>query len=105
AIGANLIRGRRPACHCFGRLDASPIGWQTLVRNAVFAAVAGLLIWAGPADNDWTLGPAALQTVQLVGLLVLLVFVVAEGWLFGHLLRQNGRLLVRLEALEHRLAS
>src|SRR4028118_1258148 len=41
-IGANLARGRKPDCHCFGQLHSSPAGWSTLLRNGMLAAVAGL---------------------------------------------------------------
>jgi peroxiredoxin len=41
AVAANLIRGRAPECHCFGRLSRGPIGWSTLARNGVLAAIAG----------------------------------------------------------------
>jgi peroxiredoxin len=50
----------------------------------------------------------ALSAAQLAGLvsgLVLLGLVGAQGWFLVHLLRQHGRLLVRVEALEERIAS
>jgi uncharacterized membrane protein YphA (DoxX/SURF4 family) len=47
-IGYNLARGRSPDCHCFGQLHSQPVGWPTLARNAVLAAIAGLLVWQGP---------------------------------------------------------
>src|SRR5205823_612597 len=51
AIGLNLARGRRPDCHCFGQLYSKPVGAETLVRNAVLAAVAAFVVWAGPSDS------------------------------------------------------
>ncbi len=43
----NLRRGRRPPCHCFGRVNAAPIGAATVVRNVVFMALAvGVLLTA-----------------------------------------------------------
>lgn len=47
AIAVNLGRGRAPECHCFGQLYSRPLGWPTLVRNMVFAAAAGMVIWQG----------------------------------------------------------
>lgn len=66
----NLARGRRPECHCFGRLSSGPLGWPTLARNACFAALAAfvafdahfgwplmafgivmLALWLGPASR------------------------------------------------------
>src|SRR5207302_8558999 len=49
AIGINLALGRTPSCHCFGQLASAPAGWGTLVRNAVLAGAAWLIVWQGPA--------------------------------------------------------
>lgn len=44
----NLSRGRRPICNCFGQIDPAPIGPKTLARNAGLAALALLVVAAGP---------------------------------------------------------
>ena len=109
-ISINLARGRKPDCHCFGQLHSAPAGWKTLARNGALAAVAGFVLWAGyegsagPSAVAWV---GALSAAQLLGLLggVLVLFLLAGQWWFlVHLLRQNGRLLVRLEAVEATLA-
>jgi thiol-disulfide isomerase/thioredoxin len=110
-IGANLARGRRPDCHCFGQLHSSPAGWSTLARNGVLAAIAALLVWrglegeVGPSVIGWI---GALSTAQLLvlagGTVVLALLAVQWFFLFG-VLRQNGRLLARLNAVEDRLAA
>src|SRR5437764_601483 len=46
-IGYNLAHGRTPDCHCFGQLHSAPVGWPTLLRNLVLAAVAGFVVWQG----------------------------------------------------------
>src|SRR5215208_3574986 len=104
-IAANLARGRKPECRCFGQLHSEPAGWKTLVRNGVLAAVAGFVVWrgyggAGPSAVGWLAG---LSTAQLLGLsvgVVLLGMVAAQWWFLLALLRQNGRLAMRVEALE-----
>jgi uncharacterized membrane protein YphA (DoxX/SURF4 family) len=40
AIIVSLARGRRPDCHCFGRVRVETVGSRTLVRNGVLLAVA-----------------------------------------------------------------
>jgi len=110
-IGANLARGRRPDCHCFGQLHSSPAGWSTLARNGVLAAVAAFVVWrglegeVGPSVMGWL---GALSTAQLLivagGTVVLALLAVQWFFLFG-VLRQNGRLLARLNAVENRLAA
>src|SRR5215204_5246263 len=105
-ISLNLAGGRKPECHCFGQLHSAPAGWKTLARNGVLMAVAGFVLWkgyeggVGPSALSWL---GALSTAQLLGLLggVLVLALLAGQWVFLiHLLQQNGRLLVRLEALE-----
>jgi methylamine dehydrogenase accessory protein MauD len=109
-IGANLARGRKPECHCFGQLHSAPAGWSTLARNGVLTAVAAFLVWRG---LEGELGPSAvgwigaLSTAQLLGLaggLLLLGLLIAQWWFLFGLLRQNGRLLARLGAVEESLA-
>jgi methylamine dehydrogenase accessory protein MauD len=109
-ISFNLARGRKPDCRCFGQLHSAPAGWWTLLRNGALAAVAGFILWegregAGPSAVSWLGTLTAVQLLALIGGLLVLGLLAAVGWFLGHLLRQNGRLLVRLEALEERLAS
>src|SRR5215204_2351652 len=104
-ISANLARGRKPECHCFGQLHSEPAGWKTLVRNGVLADVAGFVVWRGygGAGPSAVGGLAGLSTAQLLGLsvgVVLLGMVAAQWWFLLALLRQNGRLAMRVEALE-----
>jgi hypothetical protein len=56
-ISFNLARGRKPDCHCFGQLHSAPVGWTTLLRNGVLAAVAGFILWEGREGA----GPGALS--------------------------------------------
>lgn len=106
----NLARGRTPDCHCFGQLYSKPIGWPTLVRNALLAAVAGFIIafgWYNPGLSviAWFGILTVAQRVEVIAGLVLLVLLIGAGWLLLEMLRQQGRLLLRIEALEERLAA
>lgn len=106
AISINLAHGRKPDCHCFGQLHSAPAGWGTLARNVALAAVAGLLVWqglrgnTGPSIVDWVFTLSTVQFLGLLGGMAVLVLLALQWWFLIHLLRQNGRLLVRLEALE-----
>lgn len=107
-ITYNLAKGRKPDCHCFGKLNSTPIGWDTVLRNSLLALLAAFIIWQGPG----TLSPftffSGLSAFQLLGLsfaVLVIVAFVAQGWFIVNLLRQNGRLLVRLEALETQVGS
>ena len=39
-----LMQGHRPPCACFGALATRPIGWGNVARNAVFVALASVII-------------------------------------------------------------
>jgi SAM-dependent methyltransferase/thiol-disulfide isomerase/thioredoxin len=72
AIALALRRGTAPDCHCFGQLHSRPAGAETLIRNALFAAVALVVLVAGPGPEvgrwlDTSSGEAiALTGVSLV---------------------------------------
>lgn len=108
-ISYNLARGRRPDCHCFGQLHSAPVGPWTLARNAFLALLAALVIWFGrrsislSAISWFTAWPLAQQMAFMVAIIAI-TLVAGEGWLILHTLRQQGRLLLRLERLENRLA-
>jgi methylamine dehydrogenase accessory protein MauD len=107
-IGANLARGRKPDCRCFGQLHSAPAGWSTLARNAVLAALAAFVVLqgyggAGPGALSWLGNLSASGLLVLLFGLAVLGLVGAQWWFLVQLLRQNGRLLGRLQALEARL--
>jgi len=49
-IAVNMARGRTPNCHCFGQLYSKPIGWPTLARNLLLAAISGVVVWHRQTD-------------------------------------------------------
>lgn len=102
ALVIALSRGRRPDCHCFGQLHAAPAGRATLVRNVVLAGVAGfalLAAWGNPgaSPTGWL---DQLSAGALVGVSVGVVLLALQAWFSYQLLRQHGRLLLRIEQLE-----
>jgi peroxiredoxin len=110
AVGQALLRGRRPDCHCFGRLAARPIGGWTLARNLALTAVAGGVAVQGPGSTGpsavaWVGGLTGSSGLLLTIAVVLLASVWAMLWLLLELVRQNGRILVRLDAIERRLGA
>lgn len=108
-ISISLIRGRKQDCHCFGQLHSSPIGWQTLVRNVVLAGIAACIVWEGREDPgasvvSWLRGMSGANSA-VAGLAIAVAALAGfELWALLHVLRQNGRLMLRLEAVEASLA-
>jgi peroxiredoxin len=108
-IAVNLARGRKPDCHCFGQLHSAPAGWSTLARNAVLSAVAAFVVLEGWDDSgDSAVGWLGdLEPAVLAGLIAGAVIACVSslaGWILLQLFRQQGRLLVRVDALEDALA-
>lgn len=110
AIAINLARGRTPECHCFGQLSSAPAGWATLSRNAGLTLLSGFVVWQG-RDNtgtsavDWVDSLSTAQRVFSIIGFAGLVVVAFEGWILLQMLRQQGRLLLRLEVLERKIES
>lgn len=99
AVARSLRAGSAPDCNCFGGLTQTEVGRGTLLRNLLLAALAGLVAasaWGDPVSAfHWVTVPASqdrLAVVLLIGALAGL------GWFCWQLLRQNGRLLLQLEA-------
>lgn len=104
-IGYNLARGQHPDCHCFGQLHSAPAGWPTLIRNLVLAAIAGLVVGFGRSTAglglfDWLTPLSVAQRIEVLAGIVVLVLLIGEAWVLVQVMAQQGRLLLRLEALE-----
>ena len=109
-IAFNLSRGRTPDCNCFGQIHSAPIGSRTVIRNLVLAAVAVLIVVRGRQNA----GPGVLESIRYLAvaphitllsefaIVILLAIVVA---LVFQLLRQQGRILVRLDRLDTQLSA
>lgn len=101
-LAGNLLRGRRPSCNCFGGLSSAPISAWSLVRNGGLIAIAATVsITDGGSSIGAAIGGA--RTVDIVlgaGLLAVAALSAAQTWMILRLLRQHGRLLLRVDALD-----
>jgi thiol-disulfide isomerase/thioredoxin len=109
AIASALRRGEAPDCHCFGQLQSAPAGRVTLARNAVLAVLSGFVVVAGWQDGGaspvrWLADLSPAGVVALAAGLVIALLVGVGSALFVTLLRQHGRLLLRVEELEGALS-
>jgi peroxiredoxin len=105
AIATNLIQHRQPLCNCFGQLHATPIGWSTFARNVALAAVAAAAVWGSRQPGAlslmvWTRNLGSTQIVLVSVSSIELLLLAGGGVLLAQLLKQQGRMLLRLEALE-----
>ncbi|MCA1845167.1 MAG: redoxin domain-containing protein [Actinobacteria bacterium] len=108
AIVANLARGKRPDCRCFGQLHSTPVGSSTLLRNGVLGALAAFV-----AFEAWQPRPqpgrglahllGRMTTGEVLGLVAavaLAVLLALVAWFMTNVMAQQGRMIVRLDALE-----
>jgi len=96
-VSINLALGHRPDCHCFGRLYSTPIGWKTLLRNAVLAVFSLILIWKGkanpgPAVWNWIASLAPLGLFVLIVMVVGISLVAMRAWSATRNLKQDGQM-------------
>ena len=66
AIGANLVRGRAPDCHCFGQLHSAPAGPRALARNGALLALAACVASGGQILPTAMAGTTALALLAVV---------------------------------------
>ena len=105
AILLTLARGQAPDCRCFGQISNRPISGKTVARNAILVALAASIAFSGRTGTSagatgWIGNLTAAGWVVVVVGFGLVAAVAVEGWLILNLLRQQGRLLMRIEALE-----
>jgi len=114
-IAVNLALGRTPECKCFGERHTKPVGWRTVARDVVLLAGAGFVFWRESSDPG--AGPLArlgeiaalpqlsLDQALLIACGALLASILVSVWLLvPQFLRQQGRILLRLDEVERRLA-
>jgi uncharacterized membrane protein YphA (DoxX/SURF4 family) len=83
-VGGAMSRGEAPDCNCFGQIGSAPAGRGTLIRNAVLAALALVVVVHGPGTDS---GPwlsarprSEILAVVLAVSVVVLAAALAELW-------------------------
>lgn len=107
-VSASLLAGKHPSCNCFGQVRAAPITWGTALRNALLLLAAGFLVVAGGGRLEHGLLVEAHGVLATLGAGALAwtlaaLFAALFCWLLLNLVGQQGRLLLRIDNLEHRL--
>ena len=98
-IAATLARGTAPDCNCFGGLTRTTVGRATLVRNAILAGIAAFAAAAGTDGAvAWIRDAVSDDRVWVIAIVALTAIALGLAWFSWQLLRQNGRLLLRLDA-------
>jgi len=103
AITVSVLRGRHPQCHCFGQLHSAPVGWPAVVRNLLLVVVTAVVVARGPSGAGpalWRVGRPDAVAVSMAVAVAALLAALGAGWWALQLTRQQGRLLLRIDALE-----
>jgi peroxiredoxin len=50
-----MAKGNAPDCHCFGQIHSEPVSAKSLIRNAIFATLAFILIISGSENQGLSL--------------------------------------------------
>lgn len=99
-IVRQIRRGSTADCHCFGKIHSEPPGRRSLIRNAIFAIPAVVLIAAGPAFQGPELGIDAATTIHGVAIALLSVGLVVAAAYLRIANKKIASLAKRIEFLE-----
>ena len=104
AVARVLVRGDQVDCNCFGALGSDEVSRTTLIRDLALlvpAAFLAAVTWGdpGPGALAWIGDLDASAAAAILGGVALVVAVLSFGFCV-ELMRQNGRLIARLDALE-----
>jgi hypothetical protein len=100
-----LRRGDEAECRCFGRLSDGPVDRRSLVRTVALAAIAAAVAvvgWNDPGASPvgWLGGLSTTEALLAAAIVVLAIVAAGQGAFSWQLLRQQGRLLGRIDELE-----
>ena len=105
-----MLRGREAECHCFGQLHSTRVGWPTLGRSIALALTAAFVVARDSGESTLSylklFGAQSNAALLAIGAgAVVAIVLAAMIWFMRQLLRQHGRLLLRLDTLEETLAA
>jgi hypothetical protein len=108
-ITSILLRGVQTDCHCFGQLHSAPVGWYTLGRNVALVILAAFVLIGQrasgiPSYMDWFAGFSMTEWLAVSFAMIAISLLGVGSWFGLHLIRQHGRILLRLDALEEELS-
>ncbi len=108
-MSRSIMRGEAPDCHCFGQIHSEPVGRSTIARNGILLVIAIFAASVNPRRNapgiaGWTSRLTTAETILAFLIIGVAVLLVAQWIVILETVRQNGRLLVRLDTLVTTLA-
>ena len=93
-------KGNAPDCHCFGQIHSEPVGKKSLIRNIIFAVLAGVLVVRGSEGQGPAFADGNSNVMQTVLILIVAAICVAIVFYLKKVFKQQTQILRRLEILE-----
>lgn len=104
-MGYQMYQGNAPDCHCFGAIHSEPVSPKSIIRNAIFAVLALVLVISGSENQGASLFESssnvsegsAMQSIlglAIVGLLGGIVYLLKQ------ISDQQNKIIRRIEILE-----
>ena len=96
-----MAQGKAPDCHCFGQIHSEPVSAKSLIRNAVFAVLAFILVVRGSSEQG--LGFTQLSNELALTLIfgsAMLGFLAAAIFYLKTISEQQTQIIRRIEVME-----
>jgi len=95
-----LAQGNAPECHCFGAIHSEPVSKKSLIRNAVFAFLALILVVQGANQGASLANLSNENALQLFFGLATIGFLGAAVFYLKRISEQQTQIMRRIEILE-----
>src|SRR6476469_8905079 len=95
-----IRKGNAPDCHCFGQIHSEPVGKKSLIRNIIFAVLAGVLVVRGSGGQGPVFADGTSNVMQTVLILIVAAICVSIAFYLKKVFEQQTQILRRLEILE-----
>jgi len=100
-----MAKGNAPDCHCFGQIHSEPVGAKSLIRNAVFATLAFVLIISGRENQGLSLFDSSINYSEgnfmtLILSLATVGLLAAAVYFLKLISEQQTQIMRRIEILE-----
>lgn len=95
-----LASGKEADCHCFGQLHSEPVSKKSLIRNALFSALALFLVGQGSNYQGLSLFDDRMNSMQFVFGLIITALLAAAVFYLRRISGQQTQILRRIEILD-----
>lgn len=100
-----MAKGNAPDCHCFGQIHSEPVSAKSLIRNAIFATLAFVLIVSGRENQGLSLFDSSNDSsegnfMSLILSLATVGLLAAAVYFLKTISEQQTQIMRRIEILE-----